>query len=807
MKKITPLFFVFLLLCFSVTGLQAAEPDTVLIDFGNDLSAAPWNNVTNARNDTLADLLNSKGLNSGIGLVVTDSFNNINTTGTTMPDPSLELPATATGDSFFGNVGTFGGQEQPTGGITLTGLSSVTAYNFSIFASRTGVNDNREAQYTVTGSTTVIVTLDAANNTTLTADVMGMLPAADGTITIIAEPGSNNTNGTGFYYLGAIRMDYLPMQINDINIDFGNTTSTGAWNNISDQKTGTVPDLITSSGLNSGLSVAITDDFNGTNNSGTTTPDPALNLPSTASDDSFFGNTASFGGQIQPTAELLFSNLDTATAYSFTIFGSRMGVSDNRETQYTVSGNTTIVVTLDVANNESLAAIVNDLRPDTNGEITLLAEPGPNNTNGSGFYYLGALRMSYIAEVQEPQPETLALITPSGGEIWEVGKDATIRWESSNIASLAIDYSTDNGQTWTVVDTVPGFDQQYTWTIPNDTSSVSLVRVSGQQTTDQSENTFSIVEDNGLDCHIVVLGSSTAAGTGPSNSDSAWVNRYRNYLTNRNTDFVVTNLAQGGFVTYNILPTGTTIPTGVNQTINTARNITQALSLDPDALIINLPSNDAANSYPVTDQLANYDLIMAAANADTVPVWVATPQPRAFGNDLAKIQIQLDMVDSTNARFGDFSIDFWTGLGDSTASPDPAYDSGDGVHLNNAGHKILFDRVIGAEVDTYLFELKQNTSSIEEARKMFGDFRIAPNPMSQKATIQFLLQEPMEIEIVFFDVQGRLVQSIEKDRLLPGNQEIAFDSKALPSGLYFCRIEGQKNGKTTSLTTKILLRK
>lgn len=807
MKKITTQLLVFLLLFISFPLLRAAEPDTVLIDFGNDLSPAPWNNVTNARTDTLADLLTSNGLNSGISLVVSDSFNNINTTGTNMPDPSLDLPSTATGDSFFGNVGTFGGQQQPTGGVTLSGLNTATAYHFSIFASRTGVNDNRETQYTVTGSTVAIVTLDAANNTSLIAEVTGMLPAANGTITILAEPGPNNTNGTGFYYLGAIRMDYVPMQNNDINIDFGNSTTAGAWNNISDQNTGTVADLITSTGLNSGIAVAITDDFNGINNSGTTTPDPALNLPSTASDDSFFGNTATFGGQIQPTAELQFSNLDTATAYSFTIFASRMGVSDNRETQYTVSGKTTVVVTLDVANNDSLAAVVNAILPNMNGTISILAEPGPNNTNGSGFYYLGALRMSYTSEVQEPQPESLTLIAPSGGEIWEVGKDATIRWESANVISLAIEYSTDNGQTWTGVDTVAGFDQQYTWTIPNDTSSLSLVKVSGLQVTDQSENTFSIVEDNGLDCHIVVLGSSTAAGTGPSSSDSAWVNRYRNYLTNRNTDFVVTNLAQGGFVTYNILPTGTTIPTGVNQTINTARNITQALSLDPDAIIINLPSNDAANSYPVADQLANYDLILAAANADTVPVWVATPQPREFSGNAARIQIQLDMIDSTYARFGDFAIDFWTGLGDSTSAPDPAYDSGDGVHLNDAGHKILFDRVIGAGVDAYLFDAKQNTSSIEDARKLFGDFRVAPNPMSQKAIIQFLLQEPMEIEIVLFDIQGRRVQSIENGRLLPGNQEIAFDSKGLPSGLYFCRIEGQKNGKKTSLTTKILIRK
>ena len=37
------------------------------------------------------------------------------------------------------------------------------------------------------------------------------------------------------------------------------------------------------------------------------------------------------------------------------------------------------------------------------------------------------------------------------------------------------------------------------------------------------------------DIHVIVIGSSTAAGTGPSTPDSAWVNRYRNYLQEINS--------------------------------------------------------------------------------------------------------------------------------------------------------------------------------------------------------------------------------------------------------------------------------
>lgn len=53
---------------------------------------------------------------------------------------------------------------------------------------------------------------------------------------------------------------------------------------------------------------------------------------------------------------------------------------------------------------------------------------------------------------------------------------------------------------------------------------------------------------------VVVLGSSTAAGSGASTADSAWVNRYRVTITNINPNNSVINLGVGGKTTYNIMP-------------------------------------------------------------------------------------------------------------------------------------------------------------------------------------------------------------------------------------------------------------
>ena len=78
---------------------------------------------------------------------------------------------------------------------------------------------------------------------------------------------------------------------------------------------------------------------------------------------------------------------------------------------------------------------------------------------------------------------------------------------------------------------------------------------------------------------IVILGSSTAAGAGPSTGDSAWVNRYRNHLQAINPANQVINLAVGGFNTYKIMPHSFSSPLPGRPTVDSLHNITHGLHL------------------------------------------------------------------------------------------------------------------------------------------------------------------------------------------------------------------------------------
>lgn len=190
---------------------------------------------------------------------------------------------------------------------------------------------------------------------------------------------------------------------------------------------------------------------------------------------------------------------------------------------------------------------------------------------------------------------------------------------------------------------------------------------------------------------IVVLGSSTAAGSGASSYANAWVGQYTAYATALNAGNAVINLAVGGYNTYLIVPTGTPHPGRPDP--DTLRNVSAAIkNYRADVVIVNMPSNDVANSYDVSEVLLNYRRIKRYCDSAGVPVYFTTTQPRNF-TDVGKLGQLMEIRDSTHAQYGSFAIDFWTTVASADGTINPSYNAGDGVHINDAGHTLFFDRV------------------------------------------------------------------------------------------------------------------
>ncbi|MBT8379285.1 MAG: T9SS type A sorting domain-containing protein [Ignavibacteria bacterium] len=281
---------------------------------------------------------------------------------------------------------------------------------------------------------------------------------------------------------------------------------------------------------------------------------------------------------------------------------------------------------------------------------------------------------------------------------------------------------------------------------------------------------------------IVVLGSSTAAGGGADPRDSAWVNLFRNNLILADTSFKVVNLAVGGFTTYDVMPTGFVPPPGrPNPSPN--KNITYAMEYNPQTIIINLPSNDVARNYTIEEIIANYDTLFAFAQNHFVDLWISTPQPRYFSNQ-SQLDLQFELLDSTFSRYGSMTIDFWNGLAKPNGFLAPEYDSGDGIHLNNAGHRILYERASEKIYPVLLpVELAQPRGA-----KTYLLAQNFPNPFNNQTRILISVIKAEFISLKVYNIIGEQVAVLENGFIRRGLHSYDFDASSLTSGIYVYRL-------------------
>ncbi|YCM46736.1 SwmB domain-containing protein [Verrucomicrobiaceae bacterium 227] len=188
--------------------------ETVLIDFGSagtatgsdDDSLRSWNNVSSlgtSNTGSIEDLNSVSGSTSGFGFQMVRRFNGANSSGSTA---AANFPRSATRDSLFGNTSTFSGLSNVFPAFRLTGLNPAQTYELTFYASRTGVSDNRETRYTVTGSNTLVTTLNPANNINQMTTLAGASPDPDGALLVELSPSGANTNSNQFTYLGVLQL-------------------------------------------------------------------------------------------------------------------------------------------------------------------------------------------------------------------------------------------------------------------------------------------------------------------------------------------------------------------------------------------------------------------------------------------------------------------------------------------------------------------------------------------------------------------------------------------------------------------------
>jgi hypothetical protein len=147
----------------------------------------------------------------------------------------------------------------------------------------------------------------------------------------------------------------------------------------------------------------------------------------------------------------------------------------------------------------------------------------------------------------------------------------------------------------------------------------------------------------------------------------------------------VINLAENALTTVSYRPDGSSPLPDPNH------NITRALELNPDMIIMNFPSHNVAEGIPTAATIAHYQEMKAAAEFLGVPLFLTTTQPCNFGT-LAKRTELRDEAIAVRTTFGAIVIDIYDELTNfNSLRLKAVYNSGDGTHLNDAGHDYVFE--------------------------------------------------------------------------------------------------------------------
>jgi lysophospholipase L1-like esterase len=290
---------------------------------------------------------------------------------------------------------------------------------------------------------------------------------------------------------------------------------------------------------------------------------------------------------------------------------------------------------------------------------------------------------------------------------------------------------------------------------------------------------------------VTVLGSSTAAGSGASVPDSSWVGRLRASF-NRNSfdgkDTTVNNRAVGGYVTYKSLPTGYPHPAD-RPDPDPAANVTFVLNDLPraDVVIINYPTNDIAYGYDPKEMMDNLRLMYNQLTQNGIRCYITTSQPRDLSDNQRLILRQL--VDSIQLNFGNYAINFWDDLAASDGSIKPEVNSGDGIHVNDLGHRFLFQRVL--------------------AKNILATVAGAPLPLTIKnwqaslenKLIKLSWSTAYEEPNTHFEIQrskdGRAFQTLYQKISIPGEANYSWTDLSPFNGKNFYRLKITEAGKSS----------
>jgi photosystem II stability/assembly factor-like uncharacterized protein len=455
----------------------------------------------------------------------------------------------------------------------------------------------------------------------------------------------------------------------------------------------------------------------------------------------------------------------------------------------------------------------------------------------------------------------LSLKYPNGGEIIAGGFPETIIWKQRFLQNVNLEFSSDNGFSWSVIaNNVPAQQESYTWTPPDSATAQALIRIIDTDTgllVDSSDASFSIIvnPDYFKGWNIISL----PVAVDDPRIETIFPSAISKAFLFENTYLLTDSLKRGvGYwVKFNspqfISISGDSI---FSDTINIHAGWNLIGSISRDVLVADIkqiPDSIVTSryygyklSYTATDSLkprygywvkskSEGQLILSASSlsnlksstADDFSEWNSLKISDNYNNEQTlyfsshKTDCNIDLYELPPLPpDGLFDVRFGSQRNIEIISNNLSSEKSLPIEIQSNSNSLkvewnIFDDdliyslmlsdkktiILSGNGFTNISHLTFMVSEVEPSQIILQvdrknqaaplSFRLGqnyPNPFNPNTNIEYRISKTEFVTLKVYDILGQEVATLVNDIKQPGEYSVSWNTEALPSGIYFCKI-------------------
>ncbi|HEC77654.1 MAG TPA: T9SS type A sorting domain-containing protein [candidate division WOR-3 bacterium] len=400
-----------------------------------------------------------------------------------------------------------------------------------------------------------------------------------------------------------------------------------------------------------------------------------------------------------------------------------------------------------------------------------------------------------FSDLIEPQ---VTVVSPNGGEVWNIGEFDTIRWtasDNSQIDSISLYYSTNNGTDWNLIASGEPNDSEYIWQVPATPSNECLVRIVAY---DPFPNTGEDVSDGVFTINDAVPPEvAVYAPNGGEVFHPAEVDTIRWSATdNIGVDSVTLEFSSDSGGTWSVVAAPSpqdSVYEWVIPGVHSTECLIRVRAYDASA---NMGEDISDSLFSIIDNLPP-EVTVAVPNGGEIWYWdevhtITWSSVDNVGIDSLDIELSLDGGNTYPLLIthitGNDSVYDWT-IPETTS-----YECLIRITVYDVAGLSTFD-----ESDSLFTIGELGVEELIGIPQVFDFILLNSNPYSGQLRMRLQVPEPMSVKVAVYDVEGRFVEDVVNGRLAPGYHTISWNDDDIPSGIYFLFIKTEEIEKTEKI--------